>query len=288
MFSRDCGGCDTVSATNAAQVNPYDTPRLSGIPHDIVRFNGRAEMHAPCGGAAAATAGVRRDATGRPLRSTLNRLRGNDFNTTTNRVNRHEDPSYENVHVQWHNGFEFGRSRDCEQTYQLQQQQRPILQRARSESPNFSTAGQRRMHQTNTKSNGNATTNGGNVKSAKYADPFKNYELNAENNTFKPKLAKIEAVDCVEALILPAVVMEISDDLDGAAGGIAVISVDDIGEGAAVNAPAAAVASAVVPQKNIDECANLNDNETELSTTKTRISTNNQNINGTNNEQKEN
>ncbi|XP_017492629.1 PREDICTED: ring canal kelch protein-like [Rhagoletis zephyria] len=173
--------------------NPYYTPRLGNMmPHDLVRFSAaNAEMHAPC---AAAAAALRRDLNMRPR--ALNRLRESEqasrCDVTT--THRYEDPSYENVHVHWQNGFEFGRSRDYEHSHQSANgTTRPQLQRARSESPSFSTQ-QRRMRQNvngaATNSNNAATAAVNNIP--KYGDPFKNYVLNAENNTFKPKLAKVE------------------------------------------------------------------------------------------------
>lgn len=160
MFSRNCDGCDYTTSNGPA------VPIAQPLPQDIVRFNGRAEMHA------------RRDPSGRPLRSTLSRLRESELPCR----NRIEENNYENVHVHWQNGFEFGRSRDSHALNQVEpssslsassssssSSNRPILTRARSESPNFS----QRMRKQR--------------KDAKYSDPFKNYELNTENNTFKPR-----------------------------------------------------------------------------------------------------
>nr|XP_032294382.1 ring canal kelch protein [Drosophila virilis] len=197
MFSRDCVNCDTASVASQMS-NPYGTPRLGlgTLPQDMMRYQG-------------STASMRRDANGaaaRPLHSNLSRLRcGADKrqnltagNSCSSSSYRHEDPSYENVHVQWQNGFEFGRSREYDASYN--QQQRPLLQRARSESPTFSNQ-QRRMQ------SAAAQVQAQNCQqSAKLADPFKNYELNVDNNSFKPKQ--------------PAA-MELCDELEGAVGGAA-------------------------------------------------------------------
>lgn len=148
MFSRNCDGCDYTTTAGAA------VPIPQPLPQDIVRFNGRAEMHA------------RRDPSGRPLRSTLSRLKESELPCRQ----RIEENNYENVHVHWQNGFEFGRSRDNQGLQpEPSSSSRPTLTRARSESPNFS----QRMRKQR--------------KDAKYSDPFKNYELNTENNTFKPR-----------------------------------------------------------------------------------------------------
>jgi len=238
MFSRDCVSCDTASVASQMS-NPYGTPRLGlgPLPQDMMRFQG--------GCASAGT--VRRDvnAAARPLHSNLSRLRcgaekrQNNFSTGSY---RYEDPSYENVHVQWQNGFEFGRSRECDVSYnhqqQQQQQQRPLLQRARSESPTFSNQ-QRRMQRAAAQAQ--AVTP---KSSSKLADPFKNYELNADNNSFKPKQPTIELLD----------------DLEGAVGG---------------------AAAEIVAELDVEplEPMNLSDNETDTTTTvtaTTATSTNNQ------------
>lgn len=196
MFSRDCVDCDAASA--AAQMSAYGTPRLSGLPQDIVRFNARAEMHSSS--TAGMNAPYRRLQDGRPLHSTLNRLREADNYGTNATARRYEDPSYENVHVQWQNGFEFGRSRDYDHSLAAPPYQSPVtnrapLQRARSESPTLS--GQRNNTQTRRLRSNTATHK--TASREKFKDPFRNYELNSENNTFKPKLAKAETLDVVGA-----------------------------------------------------------------------------------------
>lgn len=195
MFSRDCSGCDAASAaTNMS--NPYYTPRLGGMmPHDLMRFSAaNADMHAPC---AAATTALRRDLNMRPR--ALNRLREYEQNRRDTATHRYEDPSYENVHVHWQNGFEFGRSRDYDHNQQNSTgTPRPQLQRARSESPNFNTQ-QRRMRQNSnpTQSSNNNVAPAAGYGTTKYVDTFKNYMLNTESNTFKPKLLKSENGDGV-------------------------------------------------------------------------------------------
>ncbi|KAM8717339.1 hypothetical protein ACLKA7_004092 [Drosophila subpalustris] len=233
MFSRDCVSCDTASVASQMS-NPYGTPRLGlgPLPQDMMRFQG--------GCASAGT--VRRDvnAAARPLHSNLSRLRcGADKrqNNSTPGSYRYEDPSYENVHVQWQNGFEFGRSREYDASYnhqQQQQQQRPLLQRARSESPTFSNQ-QRRMQRAAAQAQSQSVTP---KSSSKLADPFKNYELNAENNSFKPKQPTIE----------------LADDMEGAVGGAATENVDELD---------------VEPL----EPMNLSDNETDTTTTTATIAT---------------
>lgn len=146
MFSRNCDGC---GASSGASVS---NDQSVSHPQDLVRFNGRAEMH------------TRRDPSGRPLRSTLSRLRESECPTL-----RREENNYENVHVQFQNGFEFGRSRD-----NCNYERSNLIQRsrARSESPTFSQR---------------VTCN---QQQRQYSDPFKSYELNTENNTFKPRTTK--------------------------------------------------------------------------------------------------
>ncbi|KAH8246497.1 hypothetical protein KR038_005803 [Drosophila bunnanda] len=191
MFSRDCVSCDTASVASQMS-NPYGTPRLGvGLPQDMVRFQSSCSGGA-CTAAGAAASTMRRDTTGRPLHSTLSRLRMNggerrNQNAVAAANYRYEDPSYENVHVQWQNGFEFGRSRDYDPNsiyHQQQQQQRPMLQRARSESPTFSNQQRRLQRQA-------AQAAQAQLKPPPPGspDPFKNYKLNAENNSFKPKSA---------------------------------------------------------------------------------------------------
>lgn len=223
MFSRDCVNCDTASVASQMS-NPYGTPRLGlgTLPQDMMRYQG-------------SSASMRRDATNptaRPLHSNLSRLRcGADKrpNRTaeTSSSYRHEDPSYENVHVQWQNGFEFGRSREYDGNYN---QQRPLLQRARSESPTFSNQ-QRRMQRAAAQAQAQAQSHNA-QHSAKLADPFKGYELNVDNNSFKPK---------------QPTAMEMCDELEGAVGG------------------AAAESDAEQTLENL----NASDNETETTTTTT-------------------
>ncbi|KAH8333930.1 hypothetical protein KR059_004589 [Drosophila kikkawai] len=206
MFSRDCVSCDTASVASQMS-NPYGTPRLGvGLPQDMVRFQSSCSGGAcTAGGATAST--MRRDATGRPLHSTLSRLRMNggerrNQNAVAAANYRYEDPSYENVHVQWQNGFEFGRSRDYDANpiyHQQQQQQRPMLQRARSESPTFSNQQRRLQRQA-------AQAAQAQLKPPPPGspDPFKNYKLNAENNSFKPK--SVAAAEELEGAVGGAVV----------------------------------------------------------------------------------
>lgn len=122
----------------------------------------------------------RRDRLFKPIKSTLNKLKETEK----------PESNYENVHVQFQN-FEFGRSRE----------DRPTLTRARSESPTFS---QRLKRQQN--------------HHVKFPDPFKNYELNTENNSFKPKAlqAKIQKVEPSEKPVDPIEIVE----EEGAVGGI--------------------------------------------------------------------
>ncbi|KAH8392454.1 hypothetical protein KR215_008912, partial [Drosophila sulfurigaster] len=237
MFSRDCVSCDTASVASQMS-NPYGTPRLGlgPLPQDMMRFHG--------GCASAGT--MRRDvnATNRPLHSNLSRLRSGAEkrqanSSTASSSYRYEDPSYENVHVQWQNGFEFGRSREYDASYNHQQQQqlplqqRPLLQRARSESPTFSNQ-QRRMQRAAAQAQAQGTPK----SSSKLADPFKNYELNAENNSFKPKQ--------------PA-----AEELEGAVGG------------------AAAEGGGSIAELDVElmEPMNLSDNETDTTTTTTTVAT---------------
>lgn len=248
MFSRDCVSCDTASVASQMS-NPYGTPRLGlgPLPQDMMRYQGGC----------ASAGSVRRDpnAASRPLHSNLSRLRcGTDKrqnNTMGSSSYRHEDPSYENVHVQWQNGFEFGRSREYDSSYsnnhqqqqqqlQQQQQQRPLLQRARSESPTFSNQ-QRRMQRA-------AAQAQNSQKSSKLADPFKNYELNADNNSFKPK---------------QAAPVELSDELEGAVGGAATEPVGDLDANEPTVEPIIAISSD-------------NETDTTTSTTTTTTATNNQ------------
>lgn len=142
MFSRNCDGCD--DTTDSQQ--------------DLVRFNGRAEMHS------------KRDANGKPICSNLARLKNSEYSSSSSSFKREEN-NYENVHVQFHNGFEFGRSRDTSYDHRNSMQSMNLI-RARSESPSFSQRVCKEQQ---------------NSSHSQYLDPFKNYELNAENNTFKPK-----------------------------------------------------------------------------------------------------
>uniref|UniRef100_A0A1A9W0K6 BTB domain-containing protein n=1 Tax=Glossina brevipalpis TaxID=37001 RepID=A0A1A9W0K6_9MUSC len=196
MFSRDCVDCDAASAT-AQMSNPYATPRLSGLPQDIVRFNARAM----CCNATPNQMSFRRqnsDLNNRPVHSTLNRLR--ETETFVN-SRRYEDPSYENVHVQWQNGFEFGRSRDQEHnaicgqnptaSYAITPVNRNTLQRTKCDSPNLNqrvsnnaASNQQKRLRTNTNSSSSSNSSSSN---SKFKDPYRTYELNTENNTFKPK-----------------------------------------------------------------------------------------------------
>uniref|UniRef100_A0A0K8UMG6 Ring canal kelch protein n=3 Tax=Bactrocera latifrons TaxID=174628 RepID=A0A0K8UMG6_BACLA len=269
MFSRDCSGCDAASAATHMS-NPYYTPRLGGMmPHDLMRFSAaNAEMHAPC---AAASTALRRDLNMRPR--ALNRLREYEQNRREVATNRYEDPSYENVHVHWQNGFEFGRSREYDHNYQnATGTTRPQLQRARSESPNFNTQ-QRRMRQ-----NYNATQSGNNVAPAagysttKYVDIFKNYVLNAENNTFKPKLVKSENSD----------VLNCSASGSGNVSGVAEVIINPLRDKSDENETAPNVAEL---EAEMDEAvaninnemaacsanANISDNEGEQPTSSNRV-----------------
>lgn len=307
MFSRDCSGCDAASAATHMS-NPYYTPRLGGMmPHDLMRFSAaNAEIHAPC---AAASTALRRDLNMRPR--ALNRLREYEQNRRDTATHRYEDPSYENVHVHWQNGFEFGRSRDYEHNHQnATGTTRPQLQRARSESPNFNTQ-QRRIRQNST-----ATQSGNNVPPAagfsttKYIDTFKNYVLNAENNTFKPKLKSenSDVLNCAasgsgnvsgaaEVIINPLAdnldgnetppVAELEADMDEIVAGIsnetaacsAIANIDDNGEGEQpVNSNRVAN---VTGRENIY----INDNETDATKTKATNDSNNMNVKSTNKEQ---
>lgn len=204
MFSRDCVDCDAASAAAQMEENPYGTPRLTGLPQDIVRFNARAEMHA-------APASYRRpndSISTRPLHNALNRLREADT-YTGGTTRRYEDPSYENVHVQWQNGFEFGRSRDYDHslatTGATYQSQSPVtgrapLQRARSESPTLS--GQRNTQSRRLRGNVNSSHKTGcsSTNRTKFKDSYRNYEL----NTFKPKLSKAETLDIADNHQVPS------------------------------------------------------------------------------------
>ncbi|KAH8324556.1 hypothetical protein KR074_011067 [Drosophila pseudoananassae] len=221
MFSRDCVSCDTASVASQMS-NPYGTPRLGGLPQDMVRFQGSS-----CAGGCGATSTMGRRENGgsnRPLHSTLSRLRSGaeKRNQGAGVVGnyRYEDPSYENVHVQWQNGFEFGRSRDYDPNPNYAQQ-RPMLQRARSESPTFSNQ-QRRLQRQAAQAQQQQQ-----AKPPGSPDPFKNYKLNAENNSFKPKVA---------------------EELEGAVGG-------------------AVVEKAASPEVDLEavDPVNLSDNETETS-----------------------
>lgn len=174
MFSRNCDGCHYSSSSTASAPSNNNTvgPTNNQIGQDLVRFNGINPM-------TNSVLHTRRDPSGRPLRSTLSRLReseyhyqspgslrragGNNNANNNGAGNINDENNYENVHVHFQNGFEFGRSRE-------NYDNRPQLLRARSESPTFS---QRVCKQRNINS--------------QYSDPFKNYELNTENNTFKPK-----------------------------------------------------------------------------------------------------
>lgn len=320
MFSRDCGGCDATSAATH-MTNPYYTPRLGGMmPHDLVRFSAaNAEMHAPC---AAAAAALRRDLNMRPR--ALNRLRESEqANRSNAATHRYEDPSYENVHVHWQNGFEFGRSRDYEHGHQTATN-RPQLQRARSESPSFSTQ-QRRMRQSANVAaptgNSVASTAGGSA--VNYSDHFKNYVLNAENNTFKPKLAKVEngegangsapsgggsgAVEVAINAISDNVsgiettppagsqligstnqVGEIETEMDGAVGGASAEIVSCLigGANAADDGSEIPTNTSQILNTDMNENVNvnLNDNETDATKTKATNNSNNNKIKSTNNE----
>lgn len=238
MFSRDCVSCDTASVASQMS-NPYGTPRLGvGLPQDMVRFQSSCAGGA-CTAAGAAAATMRREnnAAGRPLHSTLSRLRMNggaerrNQNAVAAANYRYEDPSYENVHVQWQNGFEFGRSRDYDPNsiYQQQQQQRPMLQRARSESPTFSNQQRRLQRQAAQAAQAQQQLKPPPPGSP---DPFKNYKLNAENNSFKPKSASA------------------AEELEGAVGGA-------VG-GAVVELPPLELE----PEAAVDP-VNLSDNEAE-------------------------
>lgn len=249
MFSRDCVSCDTASVASQMS-NPYGTPRLGlgPLPQDMMRY----------AGGCASAGSMRRDpnAASRPLHSNLSRLRCGADKRQSNTMGsssssyRHEDPSYENVHVQWQNGFEFGRSREYDTSYsnnhqqqqqQQLQQQRPLLQRARSESPTFSNQ-QRRMQRA-------AAQAQSTQKSSKLADPFKNYELNADNNSFKPK---------------QAAPVELSDELEGAVGG------------AATEAQAGLELDANESVEPIISISIDNETDTTTTTTTTTTATNNQ------------
>ncbi|KAH8413212.1 hypothetical protein KR009_008846 [Drosophila setifemur] len=186
MFSRDCVSCDSSSVASQMS-NPYGTPRLGGLPQDMVRFQSSCAGACAAGGAST----IRRDniASARPLHSTLSRLRnGTEKRNQAGLAGnyRYEDPSYENVHVQWQNGFEFGRSRDYDPNPNYHQH-RPMLQRARSESPTFSNQ-QRRLQRQAAQAQQQA-------KPPKSPDPYKNYKLNVENNTFKPKPTAAEELE---------------------------------------------------------------------------------------------
>lgn len=225
MFSRDCVDCDAASAA-AQMANPYSTPRLSGLPQDIVRFNGRAEMHS----AATYRRQSELNTSSRPVHNTLNRLREAEPSPY---ARRYEDPSYENVHVQWQNGFEFGRSRDYDHTgaYQSPAAQRAPLQRARSESPTLSQrnnayAASRRLRPTNNLGNGPST-------SSSATNKFKESYRNMEASNFKPNLTKAETLEVTEniaSLALPKTATSSTaetsplEDLEGAVGG----GLDDI------------------------------------------------------------
>uniref|UniRef100_A0A1A9VXN3 BTB domain-containing protein n=1 Tax=Glossina austeni TaxID=7395 RepID=A0A1A9VXN3_GLOAU len=237
MFSRDCVDCDAASAT-AQMTNPYATPRLSGLPQDIVRFNARAM----CCNATPNQMSFRRqnsDLNNRPVHNTLNRLRETE---TFANSRRYEDPSYENVHVQWQNGFEFGRSRDQEHnaicgqnsaaSYAITAVNRNALQRARCDSPNLNqrvstniaSSQQKRLRtNTNSSSSSNSSSSTGN---SKFKD-YRNYELNTESNTFKPKsnqnvkcdpLMDSNASESTNKLIDANVVI-LPEELEGAVGG---------------------------------------------------------------------
>lgn len=128
----------------------------------------------------------RRDRLFKPIKTTLNKLKESE----------RAESNYENVHVQFQN-FEFGRSRE--------ERDRPALIRARSESPTFSQRLKRQQSH-----------------HAKFPDPFKNYELNTENNSFKPKalqakIQKVEAVDKQHVLVDP---IDILEEEEGAVGGV--------------------------------------------------------------------
>jgi len=211
MFSRDCVSCDTASVASQMS-NPYGTPRLSGLPQDMVRF--QSSCAGACAAAGAAST-IRRDtnASARPLHSTLSRLRNGAEKRNPNRLAgnyQYEDPSYENVHVQWQNGFEFGRSRDYDpnSTYH---QQRPMLQRARSESPTFSNQ-QRRLQRLSAQ----AQQQSQQAMPPGSPDPYKNYKLNADNNSFKPKPTAAEELEgavggAVAEIAAPEVDIEVVD-----------------------------------------------------------------------------
>ncbi|KNC22399.1 Ring canal kelch protein, partial [Lucilia cuprina] len=244
MFSRDCVDCDAASAA-AQMANPYGTPRLTGLPQDIVRFNARAEMHA------AATTYSRRQNdlnTSRPMHNTLNRLREAEPSPY---ARRYEDPSYENVHVQWQNGFEFGRSRDYDHSiaasaatgpYQSPAAQRAPLQRARSESPTLNQRSNayasRRLRAVNNNLTTNQTVNinpssssnaSNNNNSVKFKESYRNFEKSSDNSNIKPNLMKAETLDVVESvatLALPKLAVSTTnessplEDLEGAVGGL--------------------------------------------------------------------
>lgn len=128
---------------------------------------------------------------------------------------RYEDPSYENVHVQWQNGFEFGRSRDYDPNPNYHQQ-RPMLQRARSESPTFSNQ-QRRLQRQAAQAQQQQQQQQ-QSKPPGSPDPYKNYKLNTENNSFKPKVAEeLEGAvggAVVEKAASPEVELEVVDPVN--------------------------------------------------------------------------
>ena len=251
MFSRDCVDCDAASAA-AQMANPYGTPRLTGLPQDIVRFNARAEMHA-----SSSTAYRRHNElnNARPQHNTLNRLREAEPSPY---ARRYEDPSYENVHVQWQNGFEFGRSRDYDHSlatatacsasaaYASPNTTRAPLQRARSESPNlsqrnnvYSSSSNRRLRPANSLASNQITSNNNTSTSAslaasnivKFRDAtFRNTDKPKDNSIFKASITKadtLETIDTANSLSVTKTsnsnTAESSsplEDLEGAVGGV--------------------------------------------------------------------
>lgn len=194
--------------------NAYDTSNSGGnnnggLPHDIVHFNARAEMCCPTTNSHL----FRRqhiDLNNRPLHNALNRLRETEIYANQRRF---DEAPYENVHVQWQNGFEFGRSREHERhiagaVHSLTNNIRSPLQRACSEPPSSIQKTPNTIHGATTSSlnsqnyrclrssnipdnlNGNASGNiATNVPFLNKQHNFyrMNYDLNSENNTFKPK-----------------------------------------------------------------------------------------------------
>lgn len=194
---------------NTYGTSNYNGSNGGGLPHDIVHFNARAEMCCPT----TASHMFRRqhiDLNNRPLHNALNRLRETEIYANQRRF---DESPYENVHVQWQNGFEFGRSREHERSlagprHSLTNSNRSPLQRARSESPSSTQKTPSTVHETTAnsvhsknyrclRSNNIPDNVSGNTGSNITTNvPFLNkphhfygvnYELNSENNTFKPK-----------------------------------------------------------------------------------------------------